>query len=260
MVPTRAKKRGKEYHYYTSLKAVKKSYRFCEVKSIPALVLENYVFGKMKSLMTDPLLVHGMTKAVQKERDLPEYKVIKAMNSDDFSDHITAETKQNMFNLLIQRVTVWPDKIKIALKPSANEIVQKCLVENKLWIFNPATKAYEMTEEVAFLKRNQQTEIHVSGEAAERRQDKQLIVALVRAFGWQNKLDKGNLNIQELSELEQLERGYMGRIIKLTLLAPDIVESILAGLQPPNLTLIDLIRSPIPVDWNEQRKKYGFKV
>ena len=115
-----------------------------------------------------------------------------------------------------------------------------------------------MTEEVSFLKRNQQTEIHVSGEAAERRQDKQLIVALVRAFGWQNKLDKGNLNIQELFELEQLERGYMGKIIKLTLLAPDIVETILAGLQPPNLTLISFLRSPIPVDWNEQRKKYGF--
>ncbi|MBP3345539.1 MAG: hypothetical protein J6L86_00715 [Alphaproteobacteria bacterium] len=50
----------------------------------------------------------------------------------------------------------------------------------------------------------------------------------------------------------------MGKIIKLTLLAPDIVESILAGLQPPNLTLISFLHSPIPVDWNEQRKKYGF--
>ena len=136
--------------------------------------------------------------------------------------------------------------------------MQKSLLANKIWFFNSELQVYEMTEEVSFLKRNQQTEIHVSGEAAERRQDKQLIVALVRAFGWQNKLDKGNLNIQELSELEQLERGYMGKIIKLTLLAPDIVESILAGLQPPDLTLISFLRSPIPVDWNEQRKKYGF--
>ena len=84
------------------------------------------------------------------------------------------------------------------------------------------------------------------------------LIKKLQAFGWQNKLDKGNLNIQEPSELEQLEWGYMGKIIKLTLLAPDIVESILAGLQPPNLTLISFLHSPIPVDWNEQRKKYGF--
>lgn len=261
MVPTRANKRGKEYHYYTSLKAVKKSYRFCEVKSIPALVLENYVFDKIKMLLTDPLLVHAMAVKIKKyNSEIAEHKVIKAMNSTEFCEHISAETKQNIFNLLISKITVWPDKIKIALKSSVNEIVKKCLVENKVWFFNEDTKSYEMVEQVTFLKRHQQTEIHISGEAAERHQNKQLIVALVRAFGWQNKLDKGNLNIQELAELEQLERGYMGKIIKLTLLAPDIVESILAGLQPPNLTLIDFLRSPIPVDWNEQRKKYGFNI
>ena len=259
MVPTRAQKRDREYHYYTSLKALKKSFRFCEVKSIPALVLENYIFEKIKSIMRDPLLIHAMSEAFKKDSpDIDEYKVVKTMIDSDFCDTISAETRQNLFNFFIEKITIWPNKINIRLKPKINKIVQKSLLENKIWFFNSELQAYEMTEEVSFLKRNQQTEIHVSGEAAERRQDKQLIVALVRAFGWQNKLDKGNLNIQELSELEQLERGYMGKIIKLTLLAPDIVESILAGLQPPDLTLISFLRSPIPVDWNEQRKKYGF--
>lgn len=86
-----------------------------------------------------------------------------------------------------------------------------------------------------------------------------MIVALVRAFGWQHKLERGNLNIQELAQLEQMDRSYMGKIIRLTCLAPDIVESILAGLQPRNLTLKDLIRNTIPVDWNEQRKMFGFR-
>ncbi len=260
MVPTLGRKKNKEYHYYTSLKAVKKSYRFCEVKSIPALVLENYIFGKIKSLLTDPLLVHATTQAVKKEKvDIAEYNVIKAMTGSAFAESLSAETKQQVFNHLISKITVWPDRISILLKPSANEIVKKSLVEDKLWFFNEETKSYETSEPISFLKRNQQTEIHVSGEAAERHQDKQLIVALVRAFGWQNRLEKGNLSIQELSELEQIERGYMGKIIKLSLLAPDIIESILAGLQPPNLTLIDLLRTTIPVDWNEQRIKFGFK-
>ena len=260
MVPTRTQKQGREYHYYTSLKALKKSYRFCEVKSIPALVLENYVLEKLKSLIRDPLIVNALTKGIRKEsKEFSEFKIIKAMVDSDFIDTLPAESKQNVFNFFIDRITIWPDTIKIALKSSVNEIVKKSLVENKIWFLNNETNQYEMLETVAFIKHNQQTEIHVSGEAAERHQDKQLIVALVRAFGWQHKLDQGNLNIQELAELEQLERGYMGKIIKLTLLAPDIIESILAGLQPKDLRLIDLIRTTIPVDWDEQRKKYGFK-
>lgn len=78
MVPTRAQKRDREYHYYTSLKALKKSFRFCEVKSIPALVLENYIFEKIKSIMRDPLLIHAMSEAFKKDSpDIDEYKVVK---------------------------------------------------------------------------------------------------------------------------------------------------------------------------------------
>lgn len=164
-----------------------------------------------------------------------------------------------LFNLAISRITIWPDKIKIQLKNSMDKLVQNSLLENNVWVYNPETSAYEMTENVAFLKWRQQTEIYVGDEAEERHQDKQMIVALVRAFGWQHKLERGNLNIQELAQLEQMDRSYMGKIISLTTLAPDIVESILAGLQPRDLTLKDLIRNTIPVDWNEQRKMFGFR-
>lgn len=50
----------------------------------------------------------------------------------------------------------------------------------------------------------------------------------------------------------------MGKIIKLTLLALDIVKSILDGLQPPNLTPINFSPSPILVDWKKQRKNMDF--
>lgn len=150
------------------------------------------------------------------------------------------------------------DKITIVLKKGMNKIVQESLLDNKVWHLNPDTNMYELTEPVSFLKRRNRTEIVFCDSITPRHQDKQMIVALVRAFGWQQRLNAGQLNLTELGQREQLDRGYMGKIIKLTTLAPDIVESILAGLQPPDLRLIDLIRSPIPVDWEEQRTKYGF--
>ena len=259
MVPTRGHKKGKEYHYYASLKAIKKSYRFCEVKSIPALVLENYVMNKLKILLTDPLLVHSISADVKAlDPNHSEHQMIKHLNESDFFDTINAETLQNLFQEFISKITIWTDKIKIELKPEMNEIASQSLLENKIWIYNKDINAYEMEEEISLLKRRGKTEIYVSGEKNEVRQDKQMIVALVRAFGWQHKLDSGRLNITELSELEQLDRGYMGKIIKLRTLAPDIIESILAGIQPADLSLINLISSPIPVEWKEQRKKHGF--
>lgn len=50
---------------------------------------------------------------------------------------------------------------------------------------------------------------------------------------------------------------YVSRILRLTLLAPDIQEAILFGEHPRTLTLADLM-APFPRDWDEQRKKFGF--
>ena len=51
---------------------------------------------------------------------------------------------------------------------------------------------------------------------------------------------------------ERLDRGYLGKILMMTLLAPDIVEAILDGRQPPELG-VHVLREGFPVEWGEQR-------
>jgi len=58
--------------------------------------------------------------------------------------------------------------------------------------------------------------------------------------------------VTALAKAEKIDRGYLGRILLLTLLAPDIVEMILDGRQPPELGLPRLIK-PFPVAWSEQQ-------
>ena len=58
-------------------------------------------------------------------------------------------------------------------------------------------------------------------------------------------------SISETAAAEKLDRDYLGRILQLTLLAPDIVEKILDGLQPEKLTLPRLME-PLPACWEEQ--------
>ncbi len=55
-----------------------------------------------------------------------------------------------------------------------------------------------------------------------------------------------------MAKAERLDRGYLGRVLQLTLLAPDVVEAILDGRQPRDLGLPALME-PIPSAWDEQR-------
>ena len=66
------------------------------------------------------------------------------------------------------------------------------------------------------------------------------------------------MTIAELSLHKELDAGYLGRILRLTSLAPNIIKSVLAGTQPADFILKRLIREEIPPIWAEQRKKYNF--
>ena len=81
---------------------------------------------------------------------------------------------------------------------------------------------------------------------------------MAKAFAWRNRLEVDNLTDRELSRKEKVDRRYMSKIMKLTFLAPDIIEAIMIGSQPNKLRLVDLLKSPIPISWAEQRIKYGF--
>ena len=89
--------------------------------------------------------------------------------------------------------------------------------------------------------------------ASRPRIDSTLIKALARAHRWQRMLDDGRYaSVSELAAAEQLDRGYLGRILMLTLLAPDIVEAIMDGRQPAELG-VHLLRVGFPVEWEAQR-------
>jgi hypothetical protein len=85
------------------------------------------------------------------------------------------------------------------------------------------------------------------------RVDSTLIKALARAHRWKRMLDDGRYaSVSELATAEKLDRGYLGRILMLTLLAPDIVEAIMDGRQPAELG-VHLLRAGFPVEWAGQR-------
>jgi hypothetical protein len=80
-----------------------------------------------------------------------------------------------------------------------------------------------------------------------------LAEALARAHRWQRMLDEGRFaSGRELAEAERVSHSYIGRILRLSLLAPDIVQRILDGRQAPQLAQL---MKPFPIEWKRQRER-----
>lgn len=85
-----------------------------------------------------------------------------------------------------------------------------------------------------------------------RKPDNTLAKALARAFRWKRMLESGEFaSISELAEREGIAFTYMARVLRLSLLAPDVVEAILNGKQGPELTLARVLE-PFPLNWTVQ--------
>jgi hypothetical protein len=82
--------------------------------------------------------------------------------------------------------------------------------------------------------------------------DTTLVKALARAFRWRRTMEAGRYGtIDELAAAEKINSSYVSRLLRLTLLSPDIVEEILDGRQPEGMTLPSLME-PFPVEWERQ--------
>lgn len=92
------------------------------------------------------------------------------------------------------------------------------------------------------------------GTTQPRRTDNTLVKALARAFRWKRMLESGEFaTIAELAAHEKIAAPYLTRTMRLSQLAPDLVESILDGRQPRGLTL-ESLREALPEGWAEQRR------
>jgi hypothetical protein len=91
------------------------------------------------------------------------------------------------------------------------------------------------------------------------RRDDTLIKALVRAHRWRRRIESGQAkSITDLAEQEGVTDAYVCRLLPLTCLAPDIVETILDGRQPKGLRLAEMLGNG-PSGWEGQRRAFGFR-
>jgi hypothetical protein len=84
------------------------------------------------------------------------------------------------------------------------------------------------------------------------RVDNAMVKALARAFRWRKMLDEGvHATLEDLARARGVNATYVSRVLRLTLLAPEIVEAILDGRQPAGMQLDELLAG-FPLAWEGQ--------
>lgn len=87
--------------------------------------------------------------------------------------------------------------------------------------------------------------------------DNTMVKAIARAHRWKRLMESGRFaSVTELAVAENINQSYLCRVLRLTLLAPDIVEMILDGRQPAALQM-DALLKPMPLEWAAQRAALG---
>jgi len=88
--------------------------------------------------------------------------------------------------------------------------------------------------------------------------DNAVVKAIARAFRWREMLESGvHGTIAEIATAESINESYISRVLRLTLLAPALIEAILKGRQP---VALQLLMKRFPVEWQAQFRVFGLLI
>ena len=81
----------------------------------------------------------------------------------------------------------------------------------------------------------------------------------LKAWGWRRKIEREGVTITDIASAENKTPRYVRRLLQLAWLAPDLMETILDGIQPPELTL-ERFRNNQPAAWQAQQAAFGYNI
>jgi len=267
--PSHAVKNGVRYRYYVSQALLQN--RDGDARSIvriPAREIEELVTARIAALLKDSGQVIDELGESLSPRD-QERLMIAARNQAERWPRMSGSEQRTFVLWIVAGITVSEREIRIVLRRSGLRhalLGDEALIDMAGGPGSPPaapTNGDVLTLRVPTRLKLCSGEMRLvipPGNAREMRPriNAALVKALTRAHKWNHKLFSGQApSIHAIANEEGVTERYVGRIMRLTFLAPDIVEAILDGYQPADLELERLMKG-IPIGWHEQRIVLGF--
>jgi site-specific DNA recombinase len=271
LTPSHCAKGGKRYRYYFSQATLRSAAGAGAVRRVPAAELESLVLARLSmflasgSAVLDAVGASDDSAAIRKTLTAAGQALAvglpKAPASEQRKFLLTTVARITLAEQWLN-VTLWRRSLRAVLlgTPPAQGASNQ----------SREARAHEHDEEnllhLRIETRLQRTGLEVRlvvapdvpGERPARR-DESLIKAIARGYAWYERLLLGKVDsLRSIADELRVTERYVSRIFRCAFLAPDIVEAILEGHQPPQLTVEEL-RLGAPLLWTEQRTSFGFR-
>jgi site-specific DNA recombinase len=251
--PTHSVKNGKRYRYYTSQAAIQQSGDKPTLTRFPAQELEKLVISQIYLLLRSPdkctdCLEGGPDKDLVEVRALDlakQWPTLEISKQHEFVRNVVRK-------VVIGQSEIWVevDREKLAEALLGRKIVPGAVNHNHL------LDAITLTAN--FQPHHRSGELYLMApkdSCSEAPPVPSLVKAIVRSRDWYEKFIAGEVGtIGEVAKRTKLPTSYVKRILKYAMLSPQIIEAILSGKHPPNLSLREL-QGNIPIDWQDQRDR-----
>jgi len=269
MSPSHTRRRGRIYRYYVTREAIADGYDTCAATSVPAADVEGAVLDHVQKLLAAPELVARTWAAAKREGDDEiterEVTILLADLATVWNELFPTE-QARIVQLLVERVDIQESALEVRIRAeglaslvrrvAAGREEDSGMTEGVETRLDGSTLVVRMP--MRFQRRGGRKRIVAPDGSTIVPTNKPqpggtLVKALARAWRWQRLLNSGVCtSVSEIGDAENTSKSYVSRILRLALLAPDIVEFILAGQAERGLMLESLER-PLPASWEEQR-------
>lgn len=248
MTPTSCQSHGIKRFYYTSTKAKYYGYHQCHNGAIPVPVMDECIIKMIKPLLRDAKIVHGLVRKITPDKYAEIYQVMRDTNK--IIERLAERDKLLLVKLLITGIVVQYDQLEINWTDLALSLLPE--------YYCTKTNGHTMIIDLPFIRRKGALKVELPEEITPNvNYCKELIRAISKGFKYQEIMAKQNMSLRDLSRDIGIDAAYLGRLVRLTCLAPDIIKKILSGTQPATIYLSRLIREDIPPIWDDQRKLYN---
>ena len=267
LTPSHAVKKGTRYRYYVSTSLITGVAKDRSMgRRIPAANLESLVITRLRTFLSDQGAIldairdecadgGGQNRLIERGRQIAEE--LGSMAPDQ---------TRAMLMTLLSRVDVRPDCVEINIRRGR---LVELLSAQSINLTTQGRKSDKESGDVltlmvrARLQRvGREMRMLVESTGEQTTADPGLLRIVARAHDIQARLMQNtDLTVHIIAHQERVSANYVYRLLRLPLLAPDIITAIINGKNPSQLTAKKLMRltPQIPVDWAEQRKLLGFQ-
>lgn len=265
LIPSHTSKNGKRYRYYVSHGRAVGGVRPNTSLRLPANDLERQVTVRLQSFLRSGKNILDELGAPGDSSTRMHQLVQAAAKQSELLSSPTSAAGKNLVREIVRGVVVHPDRIRVEVsKQKLGGILNNDSRALTSKVPDPRKQTSDATiclEIESRIKRcGGETRLVLPPDSADqtRQPTSSLLKAVARGRQWHEWILAGRISSQRaIAQKLALSERYVGRVLECAFLAPDIVESILAGRQPSNLTFEKLTRG-LPLGWEEQRRQLGF--